>query len=119
MAAGTRNVRIQISEECFALLADAMCAFSKRSGRFQSFRATTQHACECIRRRGINREELDQFRDRFIVDGAVVVWLEIKPDWIDVYEAARTQIANVSGKTLHDKEIIPFLAHQALQHHMF
>jgi len=29
MAAGTRNVRLFVSEQCFALLVDAMAAFSK------------------------------------------------------------------------------------------
>jgi hypothetical protein len=35
MAAGTRNVRIFVSEQCFDLLVDAMAAYSKEPAGFR------------------------------------------------------------------------------------
>ena len=65
MAAGNRNVRIHLSQQCFDLLADAMCAYSKRTGRFQTMRMTVQRACERLKSHGISKEELDLFLSEF------------------------------------------------------
>jgi hypothetical protein len=55
MAAGTRNVRIFVSEQCFDLLVDAMAAFSKQTRRFQTMRMTVQAACSRLKSHGISK----------------------------------------------------------------
>jgi hypothetical protein len=55
MAAGTRNVRIFVSEQCFDLLVDAMAAFSKETRRFQTMRMTVQAACSRLKSHGISK----------------------------------------------------------------
>jgi hypothetical protein len=54
MAAGTRNVRIFLSEQCFGLLVDAMAAYSKQTRRFQTMRMTVQAACSRLKSHGIS-----------------------------------------------------------------
>lgn len=113
MASGTRNIRMLLSQDCFDLLADAMCVFSKNSAKFQSLRSTVQHACKQSRSVEFDRKDIDQFVAEHPVDGKVAVWLEVKPDWIDDYDEMRRNIARISGKTLHDKVVIPFVVHLA------
>lgn len=119
MGTGTRSIKISLSQQCFDLLADAMCEFSKRSGRFQTFRTTTHQACKGIQRSGIDRAALDQFFAEISVAGTIVVWLEIKPDWIGDYEDVRREIIEIVGKSLRDKDIISIVMHQALENQLF
>jgi hypothetical protein len=119
MAAGTRNIRIYLSPESFALLADAMCAFSKSSGRFQSLRAAVQHACSRIKSHGISKNDLDLFLSEFSLDGDIEVWLEIKPDWAEDYDQLRQKLAEISGKPVHDKVVISFLVYLARMNHLY
>lgn len=119
MTAGTRNIRIHLSQECFALLADAMSKFSKSSGRFQSLRAAVQHACNTIKSTGILKGDLDLFLTEYQVDGDIAVWLEIKPDWAEAYDNLRHKLGKISGKPVHDKVVIPFLVHLARKNRLY
>ena len=113
MASGTRNIRMLISQDCFAFLADAMCEFSKKTAKFQSLRATVQHACSRANSMDIARHDLDQFLAGRPVDGSIKVWLEVSPEWLDDYNAVRRRITEISGKPVQDKAVIPFVVHLA------
>lgn len=118
MAAGNRNVRIHLSQQCFDLLADAMCAYSKRSGRFQTMRMTVQRACERLKSHGISKEELDLFLSEYEVDGDVVVWLEISPKWSADYDALRDKVKKIGDKQGIDKILIPLAVYLAESHNL-
>lgn len=118
MASGTRNIRMLLSQDCFDLLADAMCEFSKNSAKFQSLRSTVQHACKQARVLEFGRQDVEKFVADHPVDGKVAVWLEVKPDWIDDYDEMRQKIAQISGKTVHDKVVIPFVVNLAQVNHL-
>lgn len=109
MAGGTRNIRIIISQECFALLADAMCEFSKSTGRFQSLRSIVQHACARAKGLEIAREEIETFVSALPLEGPISIWLEVKPDWIEDYDEVRRRIADTCGKVMHDRFVIAFV----------
>lgn len=109
MAGGTRNIRITVSQDCFALLADAMCAFSKSTGRFQSLRSTVQHACARAKDLEIAREEIEAFVSGLALEGPISIWLEVKPDWIEDYDEVRRRIAQTCGKVMHDRVVIAFV----------
>ena len=113
MASGTRNIRMLISQDCFAFLADAMCEYSKKTARFQSLRATVQHACSSASSMEIAREDLDRFLAEYPVEGKVMVWLEVGSDWLEKYDTFRRKVAEVGGKPVQDKAVIPFLVHLA------
>ncbi|WP_230487964.1 hypothetical protein [Novosphingobium sp. ES2-1] len=113
MASGTRNIRMLISQDCFAFLANAMCEFSKKTARFQSLRATVQHACSSASSMEIARADLDRFLAEYPVEGKVKVWLEVGADWLDDYDTFRRKVAQVGGKPVQDKAVIPFLIHLA------
>ena len=81
VAGGTRNIRITVSRECFALLADAMCEFSKTTSRFRSLRSTVQHACERAKSLTFAREDVERFLSRYPLDGQISIWLEDGPDF--------------------------------------
>lgn len=119
MTGGTRNIRITVSQDCFALLADAMCAFSKSTGRFQSLRSTVQHACARTKGLEIAREEIEGFVESHPLEGAISIWLEVKPDWIDDYDAIRRRIAETCGKVMHDRVVIAFVVWLARTHEFF
>lgn len=109
MAGGTRNIRITVSQECFALLADAMCEFSKSTGRFQSLRSTVQHACTRAKGLEIAREDIENFVQGLPLEGPISIWLEVKPDWIEDYDNVRHRIADACGKIMHDRVVIAVL----------
>jgi hypothetical protein len=113
MASGTRNIRMLISQDCFAFLADAMCEYSKKTARFQSLRATVQHACSSASSMEIARADLERFLAEYPVEGKVKVWLEVGADWLDEYDTFRRKVAQVGGKPVQDKAVIPFLVHLA------
>lgn len=116
MANGTRNIRLLISEDCFAFLADAMCAYSKKTARFQTLRSTVQHACRFVHSVDVERQDLETFLAGLPVEGRIRVWLEVKADWLADYDAARTKLAQISGKTVPDKAVVPYLLHLARSH---
>ena len=113
MASGTRNIRMLINQDCFAFLADAMCEYSKKTTRFQSLRSTVQHACVSTKSIALEREDLERFIAEHPFDGKIRVWLEIKPDWLADYDEMRRKIAQISGKPVQDKAVIPFVVHLA------
>ena len=113
MASGTRNIRMLISQECFDFLADAMCEFSKKTARFQSLRSTVQHACSSAASADIAREDLERFFAEHPVEGKLKVWLEVGSDWIDDYDRFRRRVAQIGGKPVQDKAVVPFLIHLA------
>ena len=113
MARGTRNIRMLISQECFAFLADAMGEFSKKTAKFQSLRSTVQHACSSASSMEIAREDLDRFFAEHPVEGKVKVWLEVGSDWLEGYDTFRRRVAQIGGKPVQDKAVIPFLIHLA------
>ncbi|WP_458732900.1 hypothetical protein [Sphingobium xenophagum] len=113
MASGTRNIRMLINQDCFAFLADAMCEYSKKTTRFQTLRSTVQHACVNTKSIALEREELDRFLAEHSFDGKIRVWLEVKPDWLADYDTMRQKIAQISGKPVQDKAVIPFMVYLA------
>ena len=119
MATGTRNIRMLISHDCFAFLADAMCAYSKKTTKFQSLRSTVQHACASTKSVAPAREDLERFLAEHPVDGQIRVWLEVNPDWIADYDATRRKIAQISGKPVQDKAVIPFVLYLAKSRNLF
>lgn len=119
MASGTRNIRMLVSQDCFAFLADAMCEYSKKTTRFQSLRATVQHACASTKSMALAPDDLERFLSEHPVDGSVAVWLEVKPDWIADYDVMRQKIALISGKTVQDKVVIPFVIHLAQANRLY
>lgn len=114
MAGGTRNIRINVSQECFAFLADAMCDFSKSTGRFQSLRSTVQHASAGAKSLEIVRGDVEGFVESLPLEGAISIWLEVKPDWIEDYDEVRRRIAETCGKVMHDRVVIAFVVWLAL-----
>lgn len=118
MAAGNRNVRIHLSQPCFDLLADAMCAYSKRTGRFQTMRMTVQRACERLKSHGISKEELDLFLSEITVDGDVAVWLEVTPKWSADYDALRDAVKKMTSKQGVDKILVPLAVYLAERHNL-
>lgn len=118
MAAGNRNVRIHLSQQCFDLLADAMCAYSKRTGRFQTMRMTVQRACERLKSHRISKEELDLFLSEFSVDGDIAVWLEVTPKWSADYDALRDKVKKIGEKQGVDKILVPLAVYLAERHNL-
>ncbi|WP_235982117.1 hypothetical protein [Novosphingobium aerophilum] len=118
MAAGNRNVRIHLSQQCFDLLADAMCAYSKRTGRFQTMRMTVQRACERLQSHGISKEELDLFLSEFPVDGDITVWLEVSPKWSADYDALRDKVKKIGDRQGIDKILVPLAVYLAERHNL-
>ena len=118
MAAGNRNVRIHLSQQCFDLLAEAMCTYSKRTGRFQTMRMTVQRACERLKSHGISKEELDLFLSEYEVDGDIAVWLEVTPKWSADYDALRDKVKKISDKQGVDKLLVPFAVYLAERHNL-
>lgn len=119
MASGIRNVRINLSQQCFDLLADAMCDFSKKTGRFQTMRMTVQVACERLEDYRFSQAEFEQFLCEFPVDGEIGVWLEINPKWGSAYDGLRQKLKEFTGKQGIDKVMIPFAVYLATRHHLF
>ncbi len=113
MAIGTRNIRMLISQDCFAFLANAMCELSKKTARFQSLRSTVQHACASAGPMEFLREDVEQFLASHRIEGQIRVWLEVSPDWLDDYDVLRRRIAQISGRPIQDKAVIPFVIHLA------
>lgn len=118
MAAGNRNVRIHLSQQCFDLLADAMCAYSKRCGRFQTMRMTVQRACERLKSHGISKEELGLFLSEYEVNGDVVIWLEVSPKWSADYDALRDKLKKIADKQGVDKILVPLAVYLAERHNL-
>lgn len=111
--AGTRNIRIYVSEQCFALLVDAMAAYSKKTRRFQTLRMTVQAACTQLQTQGISRDELDRFLAQTPLDGEIAVWLEVTPTWSQEYDRFREKVQGITGKPGSDKVMIPYAVHLA------
>lgn len=118
MAAGTRNVRIFVSQQCFELLVDAMAAFSKQTRRFQTMRMTVQAACARLKPHGISKEELDLFLSEFAVDGDIAVWLEVTPRWVTDYNALRDKVKKIGEKQGIDKILVPLAVYLAERHNL-
>lgn len=116
MRAGTRNIHLFLSQECFALMAEAMCEYSKSTGKFQSFRATVERACKMAKTREIARSELDLFLAEYDTRGTLSIWLEITPRWSGEYEALRQAIPGTGQALVPDKVAVPFAVYQALTH---
>lgn len=118
MAPGTRNVRIFVSQQCFDLLADAMCAYSKRTGRFQTLRTTVQTACGRLKSHRISKDELDQFLSECEVEGDIALWLEVSPNWSIEYNVLRERVKELGDRQAVDKVIIPFAVYLAAAHNL-
>ena len=118
MAAGNRNVRIHLSQQFFDLLADAMCAYSKRTGRFQTMRMTVQRACERLKSHGISNDEFDLFLSEFAINGDIAVWLEVTPKWSADYDALRDKVKKISEKKGIDKILVPLAVYLAERHNL-
>lgn len=118
MAAGNRNVRIHLSQQCFDLLADAMCVYSKRTGRFQTMRMTVQKACQRLKSHGISKEELDLFLSECAVDGDIAVWLEVTSKWAADYDALRDKVKKFGDKQGVDKILVPLVVYLAERHNL-
>lgn len=113
MASGTRNIRMLINQDCFAFLADAMCKYSKITTKFQSLRSTVQYACASTMSVDLERDDLERFLAEHPIDGQIRVWLEVNPEWISDYDVMRQKIAQISGKPVQDKAVVPFVVHLA------
>lgn len=118
MAAGTRNVRIFLSEQCFDLLVDAMASFSKQTRRFQTMRMTVQAACSRLKSHRISRHELEEFLAEYPIDGDVRVFLEVSPDWAQAYDAVRSQVKEIGENSASDKVLVPFVVYLAGKHNL-
>ena len=118
MAAGTRNVRIFMSEQCFELLVDAMAAFSKQTRRFQTMRMTVQAACSRLKSHGISNDEFDLFLSEFAITGDIAVWLEVTPKWSADYDALRDKVKKISEKKGIDKILVPLAVYLAERHNL-
>lgn len=113
MSGGTRNVRIYLSQQSFALLVDTMCSFSKKTGRFQTMRMTVQAACSRLQAHSLVREDLDRFLDEYPVEGEIGVWLEVTPKWANEYDALRTRVKQLGKAQGVDRILVPFAVHLA------
>ena len=118
MAAGTRNVRIFLSEQCFDLLVDAMAAYSKESRRFQTMRMTVQAACSRLKSHGISRQELEDFLAEYAIGGDIRIFLEVGPEWSGDYNAVRAKVKEISAKPGLDKILVPFAVYLAVKHNL-
>jgi hypothetical protein len=118
MAAGTRNVRIFLSEQSFDLLVDAMAAFSKQTRRFQTMRMTVQAACSRLKSQGISKHELEEFLAEYPIDGEVRVFLEVSPEWAQAYDALRARLKKISANSASDKVLVPFAVYLAGKHNL-
>ena len=118
MAAGNRNVRIHLSQQCFDLLAEAMCAYSKRTGRFQTMRMTVQEACSRLKSHGISQGELEEFLAEYPIDGDVRVFLEVSPEWAQTYDMLRVRVKEISENSGYDKVLVPFAVYLAGKHNL-
>ena len=118
MTAGTRNVRIFVSEQCFDLLVDAMAAFSKQTRRFQTMRMTVQAACSRLKPYGIAKVELAEFLAEYPIDGDIRIFLEVTPEWSQDYAALRTKVRKIGGQPTSDKVLVPFALHLAVKHNL-
>ena len=118
MAAGTRNVRIFLSEQCFDLLVDAMAAFSKQTRRFQTMRMTVQAACSRLKSHGISRIELEEFLAEYPIEGDIRIHLEVTPEWSVDYDIMRAKMKNISEKSGSDKALVPFAVYLAVKHNL-
>ncbi len=118
MATGTRNVRIFVSEQCFALLVDAMAAFSKKTGKFQTMRMTVQAACTRLKSHRVSRTELEQFLADYTLEGDIPVWLEVTPAWSSDYDILRERVKEIAGKQGTDRIVIPFSIYLAADNNL-
>lgn len=119
MSTGTRNVRIFLSPEGFALLTEAIGHYSRKTAKFQTMRATVQHACQRTKSLGISREEVALFLTDHPIGGEIPIFLEIKPDWAEDYDALRQKFAQIGGKQPQDKLAVPYIVHLALTHDLY
>lgn len=118
MAAGTRNVRIFVSQQCFELLVDAMAAFSKQSCRFQTMRMTVQAACARLKPHGISRFELEEFLAEYPIEGDIRIHLEVTPEWSADYDMMRAKMKDIREKSGSDKSLVPFVVYLAVKHNL-
>ena len=118
MAAGTRNVRIFVSEQCFELLVDAMAAFSKQTRRFQTMRMTVQAACGRLKSHGVSKVELEEFLAEYPIDGDIRIFLEVTPEWAQDYDSLRAKVRKICEQTISDKVLVPFALHLAVKHNL-
>jgi hypothetical protein len=118
MAAGTRNVRIFVSEQCFDLLVDAMAAYSKETRRFQTMRMTVQAACSRLKSYGISKQELEDFLAEYAIGGGIRIFLEVAPEWSEDYDAVRAKVKEISEKPGLDKILVPFAVYLAVKYHL-
>ena len=114
MTSTTRNVRIEVGPDHFALLADAMCLCSKNTAKFQSFRATVQHACRSVAELDLSPQDLAAFLASTSPGNTIALWLEVKSDWMADFDNARAKVAKINGKPVHDRLAIPFIVGQAI-----
>ena len=114
MTSTTRNVRIEVSPDHFALLADAMCLLSKNTSKFQSLRSTGQHACRSVAEHDFSPQDLADFLAAASPGNTIALWLEVKSDWMADFDNARAKVAQITGKPVHDRLAIPFIVGQAI-----
>lgn len=119
MSTGTRNVRIFLSPEGFALLTEAIGHYSRKTAKFQTMRATVQRACQRTKPLGISYEDVGLFLADHPIGGEISIFLEIKPDWAEDYDALRQKISQISGKQAQDKLAVPFIVHLALTNDLY
>lgn len=96
--------RLMVSEELFAIAAQAVCAHSRQTRRFESLHTTVCRACELIRQTPALARSIDPLLCRQGIDGPVRVHLIIKDNWSAMFKEALAELGAAAGRTLSVKE---------------
>lgn len=113
-----RTIRLNISQALLDLFSEAIAEYTRNSRRFQSFRATVQHACARTKNTELRADDVHEFWETYPLDGSIAVWLQVSPSWTEDYDAVRDKFAEISHITVTDRAVIAFVIHNATIHRL-
>ncbi len=113
-----RTIRLNISQALLDLFSEAIAEYTRNSKRFQSFRATVQHACARTKNTQLRADDVHEFWETYALDGPIAVWLQVSPSWTDDFDTVRDKFAEISHIPVTDRAVIAFVVHNATVHHL-
>jgi len=113
-----RTIRLMVSKNLFELFTDAIRAYSRETGRFQSFRSTVQHACHRLRPVHFTADDFETFREQYRLgekrEDKIGIWLQIAPSWQQDYTSLRESLEITNTCAVTDRLTIGFALYLAM-----
>lgn len=116
---GTRNFRLLVSAEVFAIFADAVDTHNRNSEKFHGLRAVVEHACSRLRHAEFDAEDIDHFIRSTPFKGGVRVFLEMSPAWAPDFEALQARMEKSWGHPVKVRTAIAYLVSLAHRQNLY